>query len=124
MKSGIYCLQGPGGIMLAKRIRYCRGPWFRMKGLLGRKQLSPDEGIYLCPCNSIHMFFMKFPIDVLFVDQSMRILRIDDSIRPWSLTPLVKGAHAAFELSAGKARETGLSIGDQLTLLTEPANAS
>jgi len=85
-----------------------------MRGLLGRTSLARDEGIHLVPCNAIHMWFMKFPIDAVFLDREHRVLRIYHSIQPWRMTPIVRGAHSCLEIAAGRAVEVGLREGDVL----------
>jgi uncharacterized membrane protein (UPF0127 family) len=88
--------------------------WTRLKGLLGRSVLAADEGLWIVPCNSIHMFFMKFPIDAVFLDRERRVVRIYPVIQPGRCTSLVSGAHSCLELAAGRAAEVGLRVGDVL----------
>ena len=87
---------------------------FRYKGLLGRRGLELDEGILLPHCNSIHMFFMKFPIDAVFLDKGNRIVRICHSIKPWRISPLVLGADSVLETAAGVCRQYTLQPGEEL----------
>ena len=89
-------------------------PLFRYKGLLGRSFLMADEGILLPHCNSIHMFFMKFPIDAIFLDKGKKIVRICHGIKPWRISPLVWSADAVLETAAGVCRRCSLSEGDIL----------
>jgi uncharacterized protein len=77
--------------------------WARSKGLLGRASLDEDEGILLQPGGSIHMFFMRFPIDAVFLDRELRVLRVA----------------ADLKLSAGRCARTGVAEGDRL-VLTRP----
>jgi uncharacterized membrane protein (UPF0127 family) len=86
----------------------------RMKGLLGRKELAPDEGILLRPAGSVHTAFMRFPIDVLFLDRDNRIVKIAANLRPWRAAGARKAAAAA-ELRAGEAERRGLRVGDRLS---------
>ncbi|MEM6884455.1 MAG: DUF192 domain-containing protein [Verrucomicrobiota bacterium] len=85
-----------------------------MKGLLGRSDLLQQEGIWLKPCSQIHMFFMKFPIDAIFMNKGMQVVYIADSIAPWKISKWVGKAHSVLECCAGKAREAGLKVGDTL----------
>ncbi len=87
---------------------------FRSKGLLGRKSLPEDEGILLLHCNSIHMFFMKFPIDAVFLDKQNRVVRIVHGIRPWRISSLVWKASSTLETAAGVCSKFALNEGDIL----------
>ena len=88
-------------------------PASRMKGLLGRSELRPGEGLLLRPASSIHTFFMRFPIDAVFLDGGLRVLRISDELRPWRAASR-RGAHAVLELPAGESARRGLEVGDSL----------
>jgi uncharacterized membrane protein (UPF0127 family) len=85
----------------------------RMKGLLGRRALSWDEGIWLEPAASVHTFFMRFPIDVIFLDDEKRVLKIVPSLEPWRMAAR-RGARSVLELAAGAADRAGLAEGDVL----------
>ena len=85
----------------------------RMKGLLGRRELPPGEGMLIEPAPSIHTFFMRFPIDVVFLDRDGRVLRIAESVRPWR-TAAARGAKAVLELRAGDCARRRLLTGDVL----------
>lgn len=105
----------PGGRVVA-RLAYRPGLLFRMRGLLGRNRLPHGTGIWLRPCNSIHMFFMKFSIDALFLDRNLRVVRVVSHLRPWSLVWPVKGAASCVELPAGTAEESGIGPGMVLAM--------
>jgi uncharacterized membrane protein (UPF0127 family) len=89
--------------------------WVRSKGLLGRSSLGDDEGILLRPGSSIHMFFMRFPIDAVFLDRELRVLRVAADLKPWRLASK-RGAKAVLELAAGRCARAGVREGDQLAL--------
>jgi uncharacterized membrane protein (UPF0127 family) len=86
-----------------------------MRGLLGRKSLAPEEGILLRPAGSVHTAFMRFPIDVVFVDREGEVLRIAEAVPPWR-TASARGAKAVVELAAGAAAAAGLAPGARLLL--------
>jgi uncharacterized membrane protein (UPF0127 family) len=90
-------------------------PVTRLRGLLGRDGLEQGEGLLLRPASSIHTFFMRFPIDAVFLDRALVVLGIADSIEPWRAASQ-RGAKAILELSAGESSRRGLEIGDKLTL--------
>ncbi|HEX8854150.1 MAG TPA: DUF192 domain-containing protein [Thermoleophilaceae bacterium] len=88
----------------------------RMKGLLGRKRLAEEEGLLLTPAPSIHTWFMRFPIDVVFLDRDLEVIDVVEALRPWRAAGR-RGARAVLELAAGRARRCGLRIGDKLSLV-------
>ncbi|MDX5474257.1 MAG: DUF192 domain-containing protein [Bacillaceae bacterium] len=73
----------------------------RLKGLMFRLKPIRDEGILLKPCNSIHMFFMFFSIDVVFINEASEVVFVKEQVKPWTLVLPVKGAVAAIELPTG-----------------------
>jgi uncharacterized membrane protein (UPF0127 family) len=85
----------------------------RMRGLLGRRELPAGEGILLKPASSIHMAFMRFPIDAVFLDAEFRIVKVAAGLRPWRAAASRK-ANAVLEIAAGEAERRGLTAGDRL----------
>jgi uncharacterized protein len=88
-------------------------PASRMRGLLGRSELKPGEGLLLRPASSIHTCFMRFPIDAVFLDGGLRVLGISDELRPWRAASR-RGARAVLELPAGESARRGLEVGERL----------
>lgn len=86
----------------------------RMKGLLGRDGLGSGEGIHIDPCNSIHTFFMRFAIDVLFLDKQGTVVRAFEGLPPWRLTRVYAGARSVVELPPGTLSATGTYEGDRI----------
>lgn len=84
--------------------------WARMRGLLGRSELPRGEGILLRPAGSIHMFFMRFPIDAVFLDRKGTVVGVESELKPWR-TARRKGAKAVLELPTGEAERVGLAPG-------------
>ncbi len=76
----------------------------RLFGLIPRRFLGEDEGLWLEPCAMIHMCFMRFPIDAVFLDKDLKVLRVIDGLRPWRVSPWVFGARGVLELPAGRCR--------------------
>jgi uncharacterized protein len=89
--------------------------WMRTKGLLGRASLGEDEGILLRPGGSIHMFFMRFPIDAVFLDRDLRVLRVEADLKPWRMASK-RGAKSVLELPAGRCARVGVAEGDSLVV--------
>ncbi len=100
--------------VLADRVEVAATPWSRMKGLLGRKEFPKGSGLWIRPANSIHTFFMKFPIDVVFVSESEKVIRTYEALRPFRMTTLVRGARSVLELPAGALSACPTAEGDQL----------
>src|SRR3990172_1609692 len=106
--------QSRGGAVVAPRVEEAARWGLRLKGLLGRAHLEPGEGLHIVPCSSIHMFFMRFPIDVAFLDPAGRVVRAIHAIKPWRATRVYLDAHSALELEAGALVRTGTEEGDLL----------
>jgi hypothetical protein len=85
----------------------------RRKGLLGRTGLAPGEGLWIVPCEAVHCFFMKFAIDVLFLDREKRVKKVLPSLKPWRIG-ICLTAHSVLELPEGQVAATGTQVGDQL----------
>src|SRR3954447_17339422 len=90
-------------------------PLLRLRGLLGRAPLRGGEGLLLRPSGSIHTCFMGFPIDAVFLDRDLCVLRVAPDVRPWR-TAAVRRARAVLELRAGEAMRRGIAVGDVLEL--------
>jgi len=114
--AGIRVLNTSKGTVLAEHVREARTFWSRLVGLLGRSRLLTGEGLLLLPCPSVHTFFMRFPIDVAFLDQEGRVVRAFASVPPFRVLIGGQGAQMALELPAGTLARTGTAVGDRLQL--------
>jgi uncharacterized membrane protein (UPF0127 family) len=85
-------------------------------GLLGTRELAAGHGLWIERSPSIHMFFMRYPIDAVFVDRGGRVVRIVERLRPWRIVAWARGARDCLELPAGAARAAGINVGDELRL--------
>ena len=108
------------GTILATREEWARDPASRARGLLGRTCLEDGEALILSPCNSIHMFLMKFAIDVVFVAEDGRVIRTIEALKPWRFTRIHFGARHTIELPVGVVASTGTTRGDMLSLSDNP----
>lgn len=88
----------------------------RMRGLLPRQGLEEGEALWIAPCTSIHTFFMRFPIDVAFLDRNGVVLALYEALPPWRHTWIHFRAAGAFEASAGSFARAGIGKGDRLEL--------
>ncbi len=86
----------------------------RLKGLLGKEALSPNEALVLSPCNSIHTFFMRFPIDAIFMSSKGKVLHLYSDLKPNRLTVLHLRAKEVIELPAGTIKQWNIHVGDIL----------
>jgi len=86
----------------------------RMKGLLGRDEIRAGEALVITKCRSIHMFFMRFAIDAIFVDNRDRVVGLVMNIKPFHLSPLFVHAQYVIELAPGTITATKTALGDQL----------
>ena len=110
---GAVALMREDGAPMCERCLVADRMLSRMKGLLGRASLPPDEGLLIRPAPSIHTFFMRFPIDVVFLSRKGEVLKIAYHVPPWR-TRACRHAHAVLELAAGEAERRGLAVGDCL----------
>lgn len=102
--------------LLADSCRVADTFFTRFKGLMGAAFLPAGAGLHIIPCNSIHMFFMKIPLDVVFLDRNNTVVHMVEGIRPWQATKIVRKAHSVLELPAGTINSSRTSAGDRLKL--------
>jgi uncharacterized membrane protein (UPF0127 family) len=98
-----------------------RGAWSlfsRMKGLLGVEDLSPGEGLWICPCTSIHSLGMAFEFDALFLDGGMRVVALYRRFRKNRLSRIYWDARGVLELPGGTIERTGTEVGDEIEFRT------
>jgi uncharacterized membrane protein (UPF0127 family) len=106
-------LRKEDGTIVCERVSLAVNPYTRMKGLLGRGSLARDEGILLRPAGSIHMFFMRFAIDAVFLDRDLVVVDVVRGLRPWKVAAR-RGAKQVIELAEGAGAD--VSAGDHLSL--------
>ena len=102
-------------VAVCERCEIAERPAHRLRGLLGRSGLEPGAGLLLRPSNSIHTCFMRFPIDAVFLDAELRVLRVRSELRPWRAA-WARGSRAVLELAAGEAERRGVRPGERLRL--------
>jgi uncharacterized protein len=107
-------------VVLAERLETAGSLWAKFMGLMGRPTLPVGDGLWLPASNGIHMMFMRFPIDAVFVSKpgpdGVRVVRsVHRGLRAWTgLVPLVRGADGVLELPVGTIDATGTTVGDRL----------
>lgn len=100
--------------LLAREAVGAFGYWERLKGLLGTTSLESGAGLYLSPCNQIHMFGMKYALDAVFIDKDSRIVGICKELAPGKISSIYLSAVGCLELPAGTICNTGTEVGDRL----------
>lgn len=103
------------GRLLATHVEAAVDSETRRKGLLGRTGLPEGHAIVIAPTNAIHTFFMKFPIDVVFVNRAGRVLKIKTAMPAWRMAAALRG-FAVIEMAGGAAERVGLAAGDELAI--------
>jgi len=101
--------------VVCERCLVADSPWPRMRGLLGRSGLESGEGLLLRPTGSVHTFFMRFPIDVVFLARDGEVLKVARALPPWR-TAGARGAKAVLELGADEAERREIRVGSRLDL--------
>jgi uncharacterized membrane protein (UPF0127 family) len=110
--------------IIADRARVASSMGDRMVGLLSTPEVLPGEGLLIERTQSIHMFFMRYAIDVVFYDKAGRVTRLVHSIRPWRIVLWARGARDCIELRAGALDATGTQVGDQLEITPADGGAA
>ncbi len=93
-------------------------PLRRLGGLMGRRSLPAGDGLLLRPAPSIHTAFMRFPIDVIFLDRDLHVVRLVDRLPPWRAAS-ARTARAVLELAAGEIARREIQVGDKLEVTDE-----
>lgn len=108
--------------VLAVRLEIADSGPKRSKGLLGRAGLGAGEGLWIVPCESVHTFFMRFPIDLVYLDRKNKVKKVRSNVGPWRISACLS-AHSVIELPAGTVSATLTQAGDTLefTSVSVPA---
>ena len=103
-----------GARLLLANVRRTLTPWDRLRGLLGRAPLGPNSGLLIDPCHSIHTCFMRYAIDVVYLDRDWSVTRIVPAVPPWRFSYAGR-ACMTLELASGRAAELELGVGQVLS---------
>ncbi len=87
----------------------------RLKGLMGINKIEDDEGLFIRPCNSIHTYFMKFNIDIIFIDENYKVVEVYKDLAPWKISRIVNNAKFVIEGKTGSF--TKIKKGDQIKIV-------
>ncbi len=105
--------------VLASQAEMADSIWSRFMGLMGRRELNQDAGLVIYPNNGVHMFFMRFGLDILHVAVDGTLLKAVKNLKPWRVGPIVKGCKYTVELPVGTVERTGTRAGDSIELVNE-----
>jgi uncharacterized membrane protein (UPF0127 family) len=101
--------------VVATKAEVADTPGKRRTGLLKHERLEPGEGLWIVPSESVHTFFMKFPIDLVYLDRKRKVKKVRHAVGPWRVSMCLT-AHSVLELPAGAARQSETKKGDILEL--------
>jgi len=110
---GVVSLTSADGSTICDNCIVADRMWSRMKGLLGRRELASGDGMLIRPTSSIHTFFMRFPIDAVFLSRDGEVLKVKPNVGAWRAR-FCRGAHSVLELPAGEAARRDVAPGAQL----------
>jgi uncharacterized protein len=117
-RDGVSLVREGDGAVVCDRCVVADTMFTRMRGLLGRRELPPGAGMLIRPAPSVHTFFMRFPIDVVFLNRDGDVLKVCENVRPWRAAA-ARRAHSTLEFAAGEVRRRGVSAGQRLVLHLE-----
>ena len=99
---------------VASHVGLANNPLLRLKGLMFQKELPEGHGLWITPCNSVHMFWMRFALDAVFVAKDGTIVHLQENLKPWQLSPVIFKAHSVLEVPTGTIKKHGLAVGQTL----------
>ena len=104
------------GTIVADRVAVASNRRDRAVGLLTRSHLEPGEGLWITPCRGVHTWFMRFPIDVLALDQDGFVVDAVSTLKPWRMRLPKRGEHSVLELPAGTLAGAGTKVGHRIKI--------
>ena len=121
-KRGVYVYNQTKETFLAFQVKVADSVLSRMVGLLGKRSLEPESGVWIVPCNSIHTIGMLFTIDVVLLDKGLKVVGLHELVRPFSITRPCLRAESVIELPPHTIFRSGTAIGDQFAIERYEAN--
>jgi hypothetical protein len=106
---------------LATALAVADGHWTRLRGLLGLRadDFRNGSGLWIVPCHGVHTLGMGFPIDVIYLDEGLKVVHVEQNLRPWRLAPVRMQATSVLELPSHTVRETGTGVGDKIEIVQD-----
>lgn len=102
------------GKVLANDVRMARTFWSRLRGLMFTSEFRSGNALHIQPCQSIHTFFMRYPIDVLYLDSNLKVIAVEENVRPGKFGRIHRKALSVIELPIGKVSETETEVGQEV----------
>jgi uncharacterized membrane protein (UPF0127 family) len=99
--------------MLLENVQVADTTWQRLRGLMFRRSLAAGEGLLIPECSSVHTCFMRFPLDLAYLDAAGAVVKLVHALRPWRVS-WCRGAQSVLEMTAGTSRTLGLEVGDRV----------
>ena len=115
MSAGVRVIRPADGAVVCEHCELADSFGRRLRGLLGRSGLETGHGLLIRPAGSVHMFFMRFAIDAILLDDGLAVVKVASDLRPWRVTG-ARGAKQVLELRAGEAARHSVKPGDVLVL--------
>ncbi len=117
MASFVKIINERDGQVIGSSVRVAGSFWQRFRGLMLVERLAEGEGLLLSPCNSIHMMFMRFPIDAIFLDAGNRVMALYEKLLPWvGLSGWHRDVSSVLELKSGTIEKNGIRVSDILRM--------
>ncbi len=108
------------GTCLAENVRIARTHWSRLRGLVGtdRSAFRPGQALWIVPCRGVHTLAMRFPLDLIYLDQFNTVISLQQDIQAWRFAAIHLRASSVLELPTGTIRESGTAMGDKIEIVT------
>ena len=116
MNSGLYAFNISRQAFINLGVKAATNTFSRLRGLLGRLKLRPDEGLWILPSRGIHTFGLMFPIDVIYLNAEFQVVHLIENLGPFRISPLRWDADSVLELPAGSIYNSGTQVGDKLLI--------
>ena len=115
MSGSLHLINETRGTSLGEKVDLADSFLSRFNGLMWRRSLPEGEGLWIIPCNSVHMAWMFIPLDIIFLDKTQCIVHTIENLKPWRVSPLIKKAHSVIELPVGTIQKTQSQVGDLIS---------
>lgn len=109
-------LANKSGELIVSKVRLADSFLTRLKGLMFSSRLDKDEGLLICQCKQVHTHFMRYPLDIVFLDSSLQVIEIVHELKPWRFSKFYKNAHYVLEMSANSLPQS-IKLGSKLALI-------